>query len=208
MLARSMTGGWSAGCEAKPNVVIDWLFAELKKDVFVFKLFDRHIPDPKHRQQVMSRPDIGFLFVRRRPIDIYISAIKAWEVREMRYVDTTNLQARGDVEEFVGGMRRLRKWLDECHRTVTQAGRPFATLSYSNEITRPDPEFAALLRQKLEALGVDPGPFSEIEGQTITRQDRSTSYADKMSNWAEFSEGLKRYPDYTQAFEEWVPDFR
>ena len=188
-----------------PNDAIEWLLPRMNKSVFVFKLFDGHIRDPELRRQVLSRPDTGFLLVRRRPIDIYISAIKAWEIRRMRYVDTTNVQARGDVEEFIKGVKRLWNWFDECYRTITDARRPVGLLSYGDEIMRPDAEFVELLRHKLEALGVDPGAYGEIEGRPVTRQDRSTSYVHKMTNWATFSEALRRYPDYAQAFDEWAP---
>ncbi len=75
-------------------------------------------------------------------------------------------------------------------------------LSYSNEIARPDDLLMDALRQKLRLLGVDPGPFTEIKGPYLFRQDRTDAYDQKVSNWHEFSSALKSHPDYFLAFQE------
>ena len=65
-----------------------------------FKLFPGHLPFDKIQTQIVSREHIHFVFVLRRPIDSFISNVKASMIGRYVGVDTTNLRVKLDPAAF------------------------------------------------------------------------------------------------------------
>lgn len=191
-----------AWMRAKPNLAIDWLLHRAAGRTLVFKLFPGHITDAREQARVIQRPDIAHVVIRRRPIDVYISLEKAKVTETMRHVDTTGVRIRGDVGDFLAISRRIREWYRYCTDLMQRAGRPHAAMSYIAEIAQPDSVTLTAIQGKLRQLGVAGGTYHGPVGPVINRQDRSDSYAEKMSNWEEFSATLKAQAAYLDAFQE------
>jgi hypothetical protein len=185
-----------------PGKVIDWLVERANGKVLVFKLLDNQLVERAQREALLKRSDFGALMVRRSPIDIYISLLKTHIVKAARYVDTTNVQVTGQPEQYLAVEARRRVGRELSLMTLTSARRPVADVSYASEIARDDAVLADALARKLTGMGLSPGAFSAIKGPKLVRQDRGTLYPQKMTNWAEFAEALKKRGIYFQAFQE------
>jgi hypothetical protein len=184
-----------------PMPVIDWLQTRADGKVLVFKLFQGHL-SPNLYEAVLTRSDIGFLLLRRKPIDVYISLLKTRLVRKVRYVDTTNVPVVGKLGDYLALEARMKVAREEARAILKRSGRPFADISYANDVAREDIVLRDALNQKLRGMGVDPGPFVGVSGPQIVRQDKGDSYSGKMSNWTEFAEEMKGRGIYFQAFQE------
>jgi hypothetical protein len=187
---------------ANPNTTLDWLVERGGGRPLVFKLFPNHVSNSDEEARLLARLDIGFIVVRRSPIDAYISMLKAQATGTMHGVDTTLVEVRGDLEQFLKFLATNQAWYERSQLSIASAGRPHVQLTYQRHIAVSDEVAIEALKKKLNRLGVDPGKFRGVSGQSLVRQDLSPSWEDKMVNWAEFSKQLATHPACAEAFAE------
>ena len=152
--------------------------------------------------RLLTRPDIAFIITRRKPIDRYISSLKARALGKWRFADTTNVEVRGDVRQFLDEWNRFARWYASCREVIESAGRPQTDLSYAGDISQPNEVLRHSLREKLQEIGVDPGNFTAPIDRPLERQDRASLYEEKMANWPQFLAELRKHPQYFAAFVE------
>jgi Sulfotransferase family len=184
-----------------PNQALDWLVHRAGGRTVVLKLFPGHIESRDELERLFSRSDIAFLITRRRPIDCYISALKAQRIGKWRNADTTSVKVEGSVGQFLSMLTRATIWYAACADRIAAASRPHVDLSYEGEIAKPDNVLLPALVAKLRLLGIDPGRYSTAARVVpLQQQDRGTDYEAKMSNWQEFNAALRARPEYFAAF--------
>lgn len=74
----------------------------------VFKLFPNHLAHDLISGEILPRDDIGYLLLRRRPIEAFISETKAALVSAYTVMDTTGLRPELEVGRFVRRVTRAR----------------------------------------------------------------------------------------------------
>lgn len=156
----------------------------------VFKLFGAHLRRELVESEIFSREDVGYIVLRRRPIESFISGMKARTVKLHINVDTTAVKPTPEVEQFVKWARYVRSWYEWIDEQIDARGLPAIRISYEKQLKSIAPETA--LNQTLaalEAIGVPKlEPGHRIWSATV--QDREQRYQDRIANWAAFEAAL------------------
>ena len=184
-----------------PVETIEWLSARGRDRTLIFKLFPRHL-SRDDAIAMLSHDDMRFIVTCRRPLDCYISKTKAKMTGHWRDVDTSATRIHGDSARFAVHLQRTMDWYDFFMPVIEN--RPHVLLSYDKEILLPDAEATTLLRNKLDQLGINPGPFTP-PAHMLRKQDRTMTYTSRMSNWEAFAAEIKRKGLYLSAVTEFQP---
>ncbi len=163
--------------------------------IVVFKLFPGHVRRPIFERQLLQRNDIGFAILRRRPIECFISNLKANQVGIYKNVDTTQLRPIIMAGEFLDWAARMRAWFDWVNASLETRRQPFARIGYDEHLCRTPTRDALLsVRELLRPIGIPEFAIpSEITEET--RQDLEPDYRERVENWKDFeAELLSRQP--------------
>lgn len=180
-----------------PIPALEALHQARRKKIIAFKLFPGHLPREVLETQFLPRDDMGFAILRRRPIESFISVIKAKSGNTFTLADTTALKPRIEAEGFVQWARRTRDWYDWAKQSLEANGRPFADISFERHVDGLSAEES--LAQILEQIRGAGFPEIKMPQAIITgeRQDRERDYKARVANWDEFETELRANP--TQA---------
>jgi len=189
------------------------------------KLFQHHVDLAAFKRVLVDHPRSHFIFLRRKPIDSYISLRKALLSNTWYGVDTTDDPVTLDAELFLRWHRDQAIWFRDTSNAVNAAGRPCVDLTYERDLLIGERETVARLRTALRAFDLEtdvaidrriklairnganrlvqrvglPPPLHERLG-TI-RQDRTRERREKVSNWDEFVAAVERIPDGCERLE-------
>lgn len=216
----------------KDPALRDWVHADpwrtlrLLRDIapsssrtVVTKLFPRFLGEEAIERELAGAPDTAFLVLTRRPIDAYVSLLKARAVNRWANFDSTHLRPALDPAEFAAWHEIQSGWFQQVQSAIGRRGRPMASLTYEQDILGVTPQAATGLRRALAEVGVSTrlrwqwrarqqvkrvlGGAARLvgarvpwrEGTALVRQDRSASVEDKVSNWEAFCAGLSIHHD-------------
>lgn len=166
--------------------------------IVTFKAFPGHIPHKLLESELFPRDDIGFAVLRRRPIESFISGLKAKEVSRFGRIDTTEMKPVLSVEEFLDWSRRIKSWYGYTRDKLEARGVPYAKISYEKHLDAGgDREALGAVLELLKPLGFTGiGVPARIKGHQ--RQDRERRYQERVANWDEFVEAMKADPGKAQ----------
>lgn len=187
---------------SRPDLVLACLrrFLAPEKRLLVFKVFFRHLTVQQVTESIVSQPDIHILFVRRRPIDTFISARKAQQVRTWQGIDTTDIKVAIDVDNFLRWWTARAAWYRDLERACWVRGKAFDHLSYETDIDLPPVEATRSFGARLARAGVTGLTLPDAVVGT-NRQDRTRDVAQKVENWPEFERELRARGKLNAAFE-------
>lgn len=154
--------------------------------VVTFKVFPSHLKRPMLEAEFLPRDDMAFAVLRRRPIECYISGVKAHAASKYAKVDTTAIKPELTVENFVEWAQRMRRWYRWAYAALKQRGQPFARLSFEEHLDGLSGEEAlSRIVPLLTPLGFPQLKIPQriFEGQ---RQDKEPRYQDRAANWDAF----------------------
>jgi len=187
---------------SRPDLALACLrrFLAPEKRLLVFKVFFRHLSVQQVTESIVSQPDIHILFVRRRPIDTFISARKAQQVRTWQGIDTTDIKVAIDVDNFLRWWTARAAWYRDLERACWVRGKAFDHLSYETDIDLPPVEATRSFGARLARAGVTGLTLPDAVVGT-SRQDRTRDVAQKVENWPEFERELRARGKLNAAFE-------
>ena len=173
----------------RPGLVLDCLADMMapERRVLCFKVFKGQLSVRQVRKAIISRPDTIIVFIRRRPIDAYISQRKACQINKWTGLDTTRIKVDIDADRFIKWRRGTRRWYHWLEAACYSINKPFYELSYEDDIDRAPVEAARRFCAILEQGGA--GPLTLPKGNLttgLTKQDRNRDISDRVGNWAEF----------------------
>ena len=179
-----------------PRETLESLFQAGGGRIVVAKIFAFHLSQQQLADAIFSHGDAVYLVLRRRPIESYISGLKANSIGGFGRIDTTSTKATLAPEDFRKWAMRIRRWYEWLDGELRSRGLPHASISYESEldgISNRD-ALSGVLR-KLEAMGVPhlDVPQSLLAGQ---RQDREQDYRSRVANWPEFEHELRSHPNH------------
>lgn len=194
----------------RPRLVLDCLSSLLppEKRILSFKVLMGQLTSRQIERKIIGRPDTIIAFLRRRPVDAFISHQKAMHLQRWRDTDTTDLKIEIDAQYFVKWWRRLAAWHIRMEAECWYRRKPFHHLTYEDDVAGLPTEAARRFCAILARHGLADLAFpddSQITG--AKRQDHTSSVADKVSNWEEFQRGLEAMGCLHQAFAPF-PHFR
>jgi len=174
-----------------PLATLEALYGVRRKGVVAFKVFPGHLERPK-LEALFGREDIGFAILARRPIDSFISKIKAQTVGTFRGVDTANMKPALEADAFLKWARGMRQWYDINRSDLRARAKPFADLTFENHIDGLTArESLERMRPLLRKVGIS--DFNTLEEEeALQRQDRESDYRKRVANWEEFEKTLRR----------------
>jgi hypothetical protein len=172
-----------------------------------FKIFPGHIPLDLFRTALLPRTNIHFVFVQRRPLDIYISDVKANLIGKYHNVDTTGIQVRLDAQAFIEKTQFFRNWYLEMGKEISGTGKKYGIINYEDHINCPIEQSYMHIRDEAVEAGVDPLAFAPVPKVLVglPRQDLAASYAEKITNEKEFMHELKERGKTDIAFKRFLP---
>ena len=160
------------------------------KRVMAFKLWHDMLPAEQAISAVADRPGVRLVLVMRRQIDAYLSWCKAIELGQWQGIDTSTLQLKVSIDDFVAFMEAQERWFAHWQTWLSRRYLPVPILRYETDIDQP-PEWAL---KRLSAAAAQVGVTLRVPAKLIstglTKQDRVKAAADKVSNWPQFSREL------------------
>jgi LPS sulfotransferase NodH len=179
---------------ANPGLTLDELFKTGGNRTLVFKVFPGHLTRDRLRSEIFGREDIGYILLRRRPIDSFISILKADLIRTYVHVDTTDLKPNLDVASFVRWAKQTQEWYDWLAGEVSATAPPAIEMSYERHLNLADDRMVlANALDALPRLGLE-RPTVRSEVGRLNRQDREPRYQDRVANWSLFEAQLRADP--------------
>lgn len=181
-----------------PAATLEALHDAWKTKIIAFKIFPNHIPRDLIESQLLPRDDIGFAILRRRPIESFISAVKAKAGSIFTKTDTTAIKPELKAKDFVLWAGRMRNWYDWTQRVLEARERPFAQISFEKHFDGLSGEGSlARVLEQLRPLGIESVSMPEkiIVGE---RQDKERNYKDRVANWDAFEAELRGVPAHAE----------
>jgi hypothetical protein len=152
-----------------------------------FKIFPDQLPVRIIRTRFIALAEMRFLAVKRRIIDAYISLSKARLLQRWGGVDTTEISVTLDAAAFVRYVEHHRRWYDTLSAELANSGKSCPELRYEEFAAVGAEDFVQTLATMLHGLGGRGlTPMAETPRNLPLKQDRSSNYEDKVTNWAEF----------------------
>jgi len=178
-----------------PVLTLQALLSIKSNKILAFKLFAGHLAREVIEEQFFTRDDMGFAILRRRPIESFISAVKAKAGETFRLADTTTLKPEIDAKAFVPWARRVKDWYDWTAQSLQDNGRPFAELSFERHFDGLSAEDS--LAQVLEQIRRAGFPNMTMPPNIITgeRQDQERDYKARVANWDAFEAAMRADPE-------------
>lgn len=193
--------------QANPDHLLDIfqkseLYAE--NTVFSIKIFENHLSADRNvvSRALLYRPSSVSLAYTREPLDTYISAVKAQQMKSAISLNTTHVQPNLVLTHFKSWRSRRQKWIDFINNnrqhfsglvryedllSLGDASAQADALSKALVPLFPDTELAPLHKQ------VD-------KIATTSKQDLSRNLSEKVANFESFlgecsREGINPYVD-------------
>ena len=175
-----------------PAKTLDVLYEAGGGDPLIFKIFPDHLPREMLANEIIPRGDVGFLILRRRPIESYISIVKAKNSKTYKGVDTSAFHPTLRPVHFLKWADRTREWYDWLLRELATAKQNHAELSYERDVGVADSDEAlSHIVHAMNSVGLKPIHIKNKHVSSIQRQDRVDRYQDRVSNWEEFKTALQ-----------------
>jgi hypothetical protein len=179
---------------ANPGITLETLHEFGGNLPLIFKLFPGHISNQLVTDEIFSRRDVAYIYLRRRPIESFISSVKAKVVSFHGEADTTTLKPSLAVTDFVKWARPMKTWHDWLETEI--AGRELSLLriGFESDLVSNEPEkVLKRVLTGLEALGV-PRVKPKTRIFVATRQDREEHYRNRVADWAKFEAAVRENP--------------
>jgi hypothetical protein len=187
----------------RPGLVLDCLVSLIapRKHILVLKVLLGQLTIDQIVREIVDRPDTIVVFIRRRPIDVFISKRKALHLKRWLVIDTTDLKIAIRARDFIDWWNKGADWYLRLEAACWRRGRPLHRVTYEDDIDRPPGETAGRFCAILESHGLSNFTIpddAQIRGHV--RQDRNQDVADRISNWPEFERQLKAKGALDKAF--------
>ena len=169
-----------------PMRSLEVLYEAGNRKVLAFKIFHSHLPRPRIEAEFFPQKDMAFAVLRRRPIESFISAVKAKSLERFRVVDTTSIKPAISTDEFVAWIAVAKEWYEWVDGALAARGLPCADISYEKHLKgRSGGEALSDVLALLKSTGLSGIP---LPGQIRERQmqDKEPRYQDRVANWDEF----------------------
>lgn len=185
---------------SNPTALLNVMASTHKQhDLMCFKIFPGHLSFESIEANLVARDALKFVVVKRRFLNSYISNKKAEQVGSYTRADTTGVSVELNVADFRKSMIGHRKWYHDIDGLLRRHQRSAGHLYYEADIDCPIKDTVTALRRAVAMAGIDPALLQGEGGTGLPKQDKNAYYAEKISNWPEFSAGLEQEGLYEAA---------
>jgi hypothetical protein len=175
-------------------------FLKLGADLpLAFKLFSGHLAKKAIVESLFGHTDVGYVVLRRRPIDSHISMLKAHVVGTHGGIETTMVKPSLDPDAFLKWAEETRDWYDWIGENLASTNAPHSELSYERHLRdTSDDEALTHILDAITKVGI-PKSDRPTASTTRPRQDREEDFRKRVANWPEFVSALT--PDHAEILE-------
>ncbi len=190
---------WSARNPAK---LLNFLAGKVAPnfDNMIFKLFPNQLTMGQLKALLTETPNLRAIFIRRRPIDSFISMMKSIQTQKYLNHNTSGLMVDLCPRYFMEWWSSNYNWYRMAENLVEKFSVPNLALSYEGDIDVGD----EALRQNIIAVGKSIGlnfiHSTDQQYKGLEKQDKETRYEKKVANWVEFEAVLRAEHFYDRAF--------
>jgi len=178
------------------------------KRLLTFKVFSHHLTAAQVTEAIVARPDAMIVFVRRRPVEAYISHQKALALGKWSQIDTTDLEIRISAENFLQWWQQAADWYLSLEAACWAYGKRFNRLSYERDIDIAPAHLVQRLKALLASNGIHDLAVPDGDLSTeVSRQDRTEDVERRVVNWVEFCDQLSATGAEHKAFDP-MPQFQ
>jgi hypothetical protein len=181
-----------------PRQTLDVLFENGSRLPLAFKLFNGHLSKEQIATEIFRRDDVGYIILRRRPIESFISRIKAQTLGAHQDIDTTSTKPALHIAPFVKWGRNTRSWYHWLESEMAARKLPCGRLGYEVDIEgKSGRETLSRILTTLQTMGLPPCALPlQICG--AIRQERESEYTNRVANWSQFEAEAMARPDYAR----------
>jgi len=158
-------------------------------NLFVVKVLGQHLRDDNARRILIDNA-IGVVVLRRNPFSAWVSRALVEQSQTWVNTGTTQFEVTYDEELFLTFARRYSTQIDKFRRIVTESGKPFVSLTYSDVVALGTPvNLWTFLRSAMPLLpDLRPNPAWKPR---VSRQDERLPI-DRISNRNDAVASLER----------------
>lgn len=182
----------------------------------VLKVFEDHLSEQEFDRHFLHHQDMRFIILKRRPIDSYISFLKAVENQTWLERDTTSMKVCLQSDDYVAWHKKRSHWFSSVEGKLKAAGRKYEFLDYDADILPGEEYTVQRLTEVFERLGISSRVASQKKFKKfvksalfdamgavgvespwhprlgIWRQDKSPASRNKVENWDAFVRELDK----------------
>lgn len=170
-----------------PDVFLDLALSGRYGDgrFVALKIFPGHLADDAIYGKILKRKDVSVFVMHRRPIDAYISDMKAGRVGQHNGVNTSGLSIDLDVRAFEVWWDEINGWYGKIYKWLKEFDIPFFDMSFENDIVGDNSIILSRFVRKANEVGLG---FNVGSGGNsgLSRQDLTSDYRKKVNNWEQF----------------------
>ncbi|MFK7751110.1 MAG: sulfotransferase [Sedimentitalea sp.] len=189
-----------------------------------YKSFPGHVLGDDFNRLFYDRPGTLFVFLMRRPIDSFISLMKARSIEKWVTIDTTQMKPELQAESFLTWWGINSDWFLRLQQRLKADNRPFGMLSYEDDVMASVPHLLNRLVAELHVAGFETSvnrthlvkssvkrAIHKVKGRELfgdmgaMKQDKEKSTAAKVSNWDAFCQDVIARTGSLDSFEAFKP---
>lgn len=175
---------------ASPELLIDFFKNKIDKSeqesFFSFKIFPEHLKFDKVKK-ILLRDDVKVFFLKRSPIDSYISELKARKSGKWKNHNHTNIKFNLYFNQYQEWYITREKWYKDIKNILTEYNKDVSTLYYENFTKYNDHKNLNHILSNLFKNDIDTYNLNNISiKNTMKKQDQNTKAEERVENWDEF----------------------
>ena len=178
-----------------------WDFVrEQNKSVLTMKIFDLHLP-ANRLETLISRYKFPSILLQRRPIDAYVSNLKASAKKSFQYEDTTSVSISIDTERYLNWHQRATYYFTTLYTWHKKHAVDFIVTSYE-ELHNAESSTKELSQQIFQELGVSVGEYKV--DLSLEKQNKSSIISDSVKNWDQFTQEITDFNAEETLYEHFI----
>lgn len=162
-----------------------------QKQYLTFKIFPEHL-DRESVRAILERPDVEAFFIKRTPIDSYVSELKARQSGQWKHGDNTDVKPLLYLKQFIEWYEEKSQWYGDMEATLARLNKKAPCFEYEAFTRHGDMEN---LEGVLSVLHGNHRAAAALHAEklvnTFTKQDKGEVLADKVANWDAFMEEVR-----------------
>jgi len=171
-----------------PENLLDFFYDQLvksNKQIFSFKIFPEHL-DFEKVKSILRRDDVEVFFIKRYPIDSYVSMLKARAIGKWKFKDYTDVKPNIELNQYIKWHERKEEWYKSIKNYLSTIDKKSYTLYYEEFTKWDDSQNLQFILSKM--LSEDEYVNTERNKVMVTmkKQDQNDKPEDKVFNWDDF----------------------
>lgn len=214
---------WVRANKEKTLEVLEGLAKPTDKAVF-YKSFPSHVAAPDFDRLFYDRPDTRFVFLMRRPIDCFVSLVKAQMIDHWVSTDTTSIKPDLDADLYLNWYALSSDWFLTLKGRLDKDNRTYGTLSYEEDVMPGIDHLLGRVQEEFEVIGFETRInrahvakthakrlVSKLRGKEIhgnlgaVKQDTESKTSAKVSNWDKFTQDIIARTGSLECLEQFTP---